>query len=123
MTCLWSMVEAGVGLIACSLPSLRKLVTFYSFSYGSRSRRTDNVSRGQSGVQSGNRRSERKSHRKVQLSTLDVQGKKQSSIKVSNVGDWDRLDGDAPSMDRIVGGNGRDGARWEFGNGPGHEMV
>ncbi|KAK8129731.1 hypothetical protein PG999_002111 [Apiospora kogelbergensis] len=122
MTCLWSMVEAGVGLIACSLPSLRKLVTFYNFSYGARSRGTDTGSRSQSAVQTGSRKSERKSHHMVLLSTLDVQGKGQSALKVSNAGDWDRLDDDASSMERIVGDNGRDGARWES-NGHRRDMV
>lgn len=32
MTCTWSMVETAVGLVACSLPSLRKLFKSYSFS-------------------------------------------------------------------------------------------
>lgn len=32
MTCIWSMVETAVGLVACSLPSLRKLAKSDSFS-------------------------------------------------------------------------------------------
>lgn len=92
---LWSIFECGIGIIAGSLPSLRRLLKFWldKFSKGSYNNTGSNPLHGGSGYQGSNG---------VKLNNLSGRAMTVSNCQTGNRDNWVQLDDDDNSQKHII---------------------